>query len=41
LDTDEKTLTFCRAEYDVKKTTEKIRKAHLPKMLAERLIFGF
>jgi diadenosine tetraphosphatase ApaH/serine/threonine PP2A family protein phosphatase len=40
LDTDEKTIAFCRVAYDVEEAAARIRKAGLPLSLAERLFTG-
>ena len=40
LDTSERTLAFCRAEYDIEATQAKIVEAGLPFYLAERLSHG-
>lgn len=40
LDTDEKTIAFCRVPYDIDAAAARIRKAGLPLWLAERLLTG-
>jgi diadenosine tetraphosphatase ApaH/serine/threonine PP2A family protein phosphatase len=40
LDTDEKTIAFCRVPYDIDAAAARIRKAGLPPFLAERLFTG-
>lgn len=40
LDTDEKTIAFCRVPYDVDAAAARIRKAGLPPALAQRLFAG-
>ena len=39
-DDEEKSIEFCRFDYDFKVTQEKIRKAGLPERLADRLSEG-
>ena len=41
LDHDEKRITFCRTEYDVKAAASRITEAGLPQTLAERLFMGY
>jgi predicted phosphodiesterase len=39
-DSENRVVTYCRAEYDVARAQQKIREAGLPNILAERLILG-
>jgi diadenosine tetraphosphatase ApaH/serine/threonine PP2A family protein phosphatase len=39
-DTDKRTVTFCRVEYDVAETQRRMREAKLPSALSERLALG-